>query len=90
MEACSSTFTTVDLRPYDLVDAFNEGVSTYINPTTRGRLSPIAEVIHVTGWGGSMAGWGLGGMLLMVLVGLGVVAAVIWLAMKLVRRVPRP
>lgn len=37
-----------------------------------------------------MAGWGLGGMLLMVLVGLGVVAAVIWLVMKLVRRIPRP
>jgi len=50
----------------------------------------MAEVIHVTGWGGSMVGWGLGGMLLMVLVGLGVVAAVIWLAIKLVRRVPRP
>ena len=36
-----------------------------------------------------MAGWGLGGMLLMVLVGLGVVAAVIWLVLKLVGRVPR-
>jgi hypothetical protein len=49
----------------------------------------MTEVIHVTGWGGSMAGWGLGGMLLMVLVGLGVVAAVIWLVLKLVGRVPR-
>ncbi len=35
-------------------------------------------------------GLGLGGMVLMVLVGLGLVAAVISLAMKLVRRVPRP
>lgn len=43
----------------------------------------------MTGWGGTMAGWGLGGMLLMVLAGLGVVAAVTWVVVKLIRRVPR-
>ena len=42
----------------------------------------------MAGWGGSMAGWGLGGMFLMVLGGIGIVAAVVWVVVKLMHRVP--